>query len=784
MRDTNQPQDPTGDEGPAPEPAAATRRRFLLGGVAAGGMLLVGWGLQPPRQRLRGAEAPAARAAQADAVALNGWVAIAPDGTVSIVVPRSEMGQGVNTALPMLLAEELDAPLGAVRISPAPIDPIYGNLTVLRENLPFHPDDRGRLKQGVQWVMGKVGRELGIMFTGGSTSVKDAWGPMREAGAVARAMLLRAAAEEWQADPATLATLDGYVIHPDGRRASYGMLAARAAVVGASIEPADVRLKLPPAFRLIGQPVPRRDTPDKVDGSALFGIDARPEGLLYAALRMATTLQGGVASFDAAKALSMPGVHKVVDLSAVLPGHAGAGAGIAVVAAGWWQARQAARALQVAWHPGPHAGLSNQAIFDGFAKALDEESGHTYFEHGSQDVAAAGSGNIRTVNAEYRAPFLAHATMEPVNCTARVLNGKVKLWASTQVPSVAVEVAARVAGVARGDVSIDVMLLGGGFGRRLETDMVVQAVAIAKELRGRPVQLVWTREEDMAHDVYRPAALARFTARLDSHGRVLAWDHKSASGAIGHQYFPRNLGLPGIGPDKTTAEGEYDMQYEIPNRRSAHVIVDSAVPLGYWRSVGHSHNAFFKESFIDEVAQAAGKDPVQLRRELLQAHPRQLAVLDAALARAGTPAQGRAHGVALHQSFGTIVAQVAEVSVDKVGERREIRVHRVVCALDCGIVVNPNIVAQQVESSVVFGLSAALAGEITIADGRVQQSNFGDYPVLRMGQVPAVETVIVPSAEPPEGMGEPAVPPVAPAVANAVFKLTGQRLRSLPLRLA
>jgi isoquinoline 1-oxidoreductase beta subunit len=769
MRDTNTGREPE----QAPRAAVKSRRRFLLGGLAAGGALLVGWALQPPRQRLRGARA---LAAESGAVALNGWVAIAPDGTISIVVPRSEMGQGVNTALPMLLAEELDAPLEAVRISAAPIDKIFGNLTLLRENLPFHPDDRGRLKQGVQWVMGKVGRELGIMFTGGSTSVKDAWSPMREAGAVARAMLVRAAAEEWKTDPARLLTLDGNVIHPDGRRAPYGMLAARAAVAGADIGPGDVQLKTPAQFRLIGRPLPRRDTPGKVNGSALFGIDARPEGLLYAALRMAPVVGGTVASFDAAKVSKMPGVHGVVDVSGALPEYSGAGAGVAVVAGSWWQAKQAAQALDVKWNPGPNAALSSRAIFDGLRRALDEESGHTYFESGSQD----GLQGTRSVSAEYSAPFLAHATMEPVNCTAQVLDGKVHLWASTQVPSVAVEVAAKVAGVDRDDVTIDVMLLGGGFGRRLETDMVAQAVAIAKTLRGRPVQLIWSREDDIAHDVYRPAALARFTARIDGQGRVLAWDNKSASGAIGHQYFPRNLGLPGLGPDKTTAEGEYDMQYEIPNRRIAHVIVDSAVPLGYWRSVGHSHNAFFKEGFLDEVAQAAGKDPVQLRRELLKEHPRQLAVLEAALERAGTPPEGRAHGVALHQSFGTIVAQVAEVSV----EGKEIRVHRVVCALDCGLVVNPNIVAQQVESSVVFGLSAALAGEITIENGQVRQSNFGDYPVLRMGQAPEVETVIVPSAEPPEGMGEPAVPPVAPAVASAVFKLTGQRLRSLPLRLA
>lgn len=749
-----------------------SRRRFLLGGLAASGALVVGWGLQPPRQRLRGASP---LAVEAGAVALNGWVAIAPDGTVSIVVPRSEMGQGVNTALPMLLAEELDASLNSVRISQAPIDKIFGNLTVLRENLPFHPDDRGSVKQGVQWVMAKVGRELGIMFTGGSTSVKDAWVPMREAGAVARAMLLRAAAEQWKVDAVRLATRDGFVLHPDGRRLGYGELAARAAVVGADIEPGDVRLKTPAEFRLIGQPVPRHDSPAKVNGSALFGIDARVPGMLYAAVKMAPVVGAGVASFDAAKAMAMPGVLKVVDVSAALPQFSGAGAGVAVMANTWWQAKQAAAALPVSWSASPHAALSSEAIFADFARLLDSESGFTYFESGSQDVAGT-----RSIRAEYRAPFLAHATMEPINCTARLEDGKLKLWTSTQVPSVAVDVAARVAGIDRADVALDVMLLGGGFGRRLETDMVAQAVAIAKTVPGQAVQLIWTREDDIQHDVYRPQALARFAAKLDAQGQVLAWDNKSVSGAIGHQYFPRNLGLPGIGPDKTTAEGEYDMQYAIPNRRIAHVIADSALPIGYWRSVGHSHNAFFKESFLDEVAHAAGKDPVLLRRELLRDHPRHLAVLDAALARAGTAPQGRAHGVALHQSFGSIVAQVAEVSiVDK-----RIRVHRVVCAVDCGIVVNPNIVAQQVESSVVFGLSAALAGEITLKDGRVQQSNFGDYPVLRMSEVPLVETVIVPSMEPPEGMGEPATPPVAPAVANAVFKLTGQRLRSLPLRLA
>jgi isoquinoline 1-oxidoreductase beta subunit len=310
--------------------------------------------------------------------------------------------------------------------------------------------------------------------------------------------------------------------------------------------------------------------------------------------------------------------------------------------------------------------------------------------------------------------------------------------------------------------------------------MVAQAVAVALGSGGKPVQLIWTREDDTTHDVYRPAALARFKGSLDAAGNPLAWDNKSASGSIAHQYFPRNLGLPGIGPDRSAAEGEYDMQYEIPNQRIAHVIVDSAVPLGYWRSVGHSHNAFFKESFVDEMAHAAGKDPVAFRRALLAGHPRQLAVLDAAVARAGKAPAGRAHGVALHQSFGSIVAQVAEVSVEK----RQIRVHRVVCAIDCGMVVNPNIVAQQMESAVLFGLSAALGGEITLRNGSIEQSNFNDYPVLRIDRAPEVETIIMPSAELPEGAGEPGTPPVAPAVAAALFALTGQRLRSLPLRLA
>jgi len=750
----------------------STRRNFLLAGLAAGGALLIGWGTQPPRQRLHPARP---LALDGDGVALNGWVALAPDGTVSVVVPRSEMGQGVHTALPMLVAEELDVDLDAVRVIQPPIDKIYANVTVLRENLPFHPDDAGRTAQGAQWLMAKIGRELGIMFTGGSSSVRDAWLPMREAGAVARAMLVRAAAHEWRARVEDCRTEGGFVIHVDGRSAGYGALAEQAARLGAGITAKDVRLKEAGGFRLIGKPLPRLDSRAKADGSARFGIDARPAGMVYAALTMAPTIGATVAAFDADAVRRMPGVLAVVDVSSALEGRTGAGAGVAVVASTWWQARQAAQALPVTWRPGAGAALSSAVVQAGLVRALDEERGYVYHETGAQEV----EGAVRTVRAEYRAPFLAHAALEPINCTAQVADGKVRLWASTQVPSIAVDCAARVAGVAREDVAIEVMLLGGGFGRRLEVDMVAQAVAVARAVGGQPVQLIWTREQDTMHDVYRPAALARFAAQLDTDGNILAWDNQSASGAIGHQYVERSLGLPGVGPDKTTAEGEYDHQYAIPNQRVAHVIVDSKVPIGYWRSVGHSHNAFFKESFLDEVAHAGGQDPVALRRTLLAGQPCALAVLDAAVAAAGRAPEGRAHGVALHRSFGSMVAQVAEVSV----EDGEIRVHRVVCAIDCGLAVNPNVVAQQVESGVVFGLSAALAGEITIEEGKIRQSNFGDYPLLRFGQAPHVETIVMASRAHPEGVGEPAVPPVAPAVAAAVFKLTGKRLRSLPLRL-
>lgn len=748
------------------EPKKKSRRHFLLGGLGIAGALIVGWGVLPPRQRLNSSNPFPTRDGE---IALNGWIKIGKDGTVTVAMPRSEMGQGVHTALPMLVAEELDVPLAMVKIEQAPIDKIFGNVAMLPDGLPFHPDDKGALKRSAQWLTAKFARELGIMVTGGSSSVKDAWGPMREAGAAARAMLVAAAARDWGVAASECKTANGAVTHANGKRAGYGELAAKAA----GTAPKDVQLKDPKDFKLIGTPQPRRDTAAKVNGSAEFGLDVRPQGLLFAAVKMSPTIGGTLLKFDEDAVKAMPGVLRVVDFTRT----AGGVSGVAVIAKTYWQAKQAADAFPLTWEPGPNAKLSTAEVFRELGAKLDQEQGFAYYKSGDLDNA---KGAAKTIKAEYSAPFLAHATMEPINCTAQVADGKLNLWTSTQVPSVAVDTAAKVAKLKREDVTLHSTYIGGGFGRRLEVDMVAQAVAIAMANGGVPVQVIWSREEDMTHDVYRPAALARFSAAMDASGNVLAYDNKSASGSVTHQVLQRTFGLPGGGPDKTTAEGEFDMPYEFPNQRISHVIVPTPVPLGYWRSVGHSHNAFFKESFIDELAHAAAKDPIEFRRGLLKNHPRHLAVLNAAVTQAGRPAQGRALGVALHQSFGSIVAEVAEVSI----EANEILVHKVTCAVDCGIAVNPNIIAQQVESAVVFGLSAALFGEVTIKDGKVEQQNFNNYPVLRMSQAPQVDTIIIKSAEPPEGMGEPGTPPIAPAVANAVFMLTGKRLRSLPLRLA
>lgn len=766
-----------------------TTRRVVLGTLGAAGALCVGWSLLPPRQRL----VPAEPLQAADGrLALNGWVRIGSDDLVTVVVPKSEMGQGVHTAAAMLLAEELDADLARVRVEQAPIDAIYNNVAAMVDGLPFHPDDQGTPRRLAGWLTAKATREVGLMVTGGSSSVKDLWRPLREAGASARAMLLAAAAARWSVPAHELRVADGEVAHPaSGRSARFGELAAAASALPL---PRDVALKEPAQFRLVGRDTPRLEARAKIDGRPGFGIDVVLPGMLYATVVMCPTLGGRVASLSGVRALALPGVRSVF----AVDGQYGGTAGVAVLADTPWHALKGVQAVDVTWDEAvPAAALDSAAAIDRLVARLEGGGGTPWLEHGDAEAALAGAA--RTLQADYTAPWLAHAALEPINCTVQVKDGRATVWASTQVPDLARRAAARALGLRDvGRVDVKVTWLGGGFGRRLEVDFIAQAAAIARQAPGgAPVQTFWTRAEDLAHDFYRPACAARFKAGFDAAGRLLGITCLSAGQAPVLQVLRRLFGLPAFDFDKTTSEGVFDQPYEWPAAHVAHAVVDLPVPVGFWRSVGHSHQAFFKESFVDELAAASEADPVAFRLSLLQRHPRHAAVLRLAAEKAGwgTPAPSAPdgarimRGVALHKSFGTVVAQVAEVSVSPAAAGadaggRAIRVHRVVCAVDCGLAVNPDHVRQQMDSGIVFGLGAALHGTIDIVKGRVMQTNYHDHPVLRFDACPVIETHIVPSAGPPQGVGEPGTPPVAPAVANALFALTGQRLRSLPLRLA
>ena len=755
------------------------RRTFLIGGAGAVGALLVGWSALPPRQRLT---TSAPLAVEGSQVALNGWVKIAADNSVTVMMCKAEMGQGIHTGLAMVLADELDADWSQVKVENSPIDKIYNNQQAIVDDLPFRPDDTSAVSRVADWLTRKAMREVGTMMTGGSSSVNDLWLPMREAGASARVMLVGAAADLWKVPAGECRVEGGRVLHPSGRTARFGELAALAAQQPL---PTRVALKEPGDFRIIGKPLRRIEALSKINGTARFGIDALPEDLLYASVVMCPVLGGTVKRFSDTSVAGQPGIVKVF---AVAPYNGGTG-GVAVIADTPFRAMNAVTALapDVEWDNGPAAALSSADIDRRLEQALDNSEGHAYYDQGNVDAALARAA--KTITAEYRAPYLAHGPVEPVNCTVQFRNGEATVWLSTQVPALARTHVAKVLGIGKDKVFVQSQLLGGAFGRRLEMDYVSQAAAIAREAGGRPVQTIWSRAEDMTHDFYRPACISRLKGGLDADGKLVAWHATSAGQAIVPDSLARNYGLPRIPLDKTTVEGAFDQPYEWPNVRVAHKIVELPVPVGFWRSVGHSHQAFFTESFVDELAVAAGKDPVAFRLGLLAEHPRHQAVLRRAAALSGwgkplAPAADgarRARGVALHEAFGSVVVQVAEVSL---AHDKSIRVHRVVCAIDCGLPVNPNLIRQQMESAIVFGLSAALQDEITIVNGVVQQQNFLEFPVVRIDSCPAIETDIMPSQDHPQGVGEPGTPPVAPAVANAIFVLTGQRLRSLPLKVA
>ncbi|WP_090132549.1 xanthine dehydrogenase family protein molybdopterin-binding subunit [Limnohabitans sp. Rim11] len=752
------------------------RRNLILSGLGLTGALVVGWGVMPPRSRLG---SPGNMLLTEGEVALNGWIKIAKDGGVVLAMHRSDMGQGIHNALTMLVAEELDVPLNRIRLEQAGHDAIYGNVAMFVGTLPFHPmQSEGKEKPMMvktgEWMVSKVARELGVNATGGSSSVKDAWEHLRAAAATAKASLLLSAADQWKVPAKELTVKEGVISHPSGKSAHYGELAKGAAAQ----TPANVVLKDPKDWRLIGQVTQRADVPPKTNGSAVFGMDIRLPNMLFASIVQVPQMGGSLTSIDAKDALAMPGVVKCIQLASA----AGSAPGFAVIAKSTWHAQQAAQKVKAQWAQRQEGAIDTKRIESELIEKLKSESGFTFHEQG--DAAKAEAGAARVVQTQYKAPYLAHATMEPMNCTAQFKGGQLEIWAPTQVPGLARAAAAKVADLSEDKVKLNVTLLGGGFGRRLEVDVVVQATQLAMAADGAPVQLVWSREQDMTHDYYRPMHVAQLSAAVNAQGQVESLQIKSAGDAISPRWMSRVLPAlsgPIDAPDKTTAEGLFDLPYGFAHQRMTHVSTKMGVHIGFWRSVGHSHNAFFTESFIDELALESKQDPVAFRLALLKDAPRYAAVLKLAAEKANWGAalpSGHAHGVALHESFGSIVAQVAEVSM----QDGKPRVHRVVCAIDCGTVVNPGTVAQQVESSVNFALTAALFGQIDIQDGVVQQTNFTNYPLVSLAQSPVVETWIVPSNNSPEGVGEPAVPPLAPAVANAIFKLTGQRIRSLPLK--
>jgi isoquinoline 1-oxidoreductase beta subunit len=587
------------------------------------------------------------------------------------------------------------------------------------------------------------------------------WEPLRKAGAQARAMLIAAAAESWGVAPASCRTENGAVLHSaSGRRARYGSLAEAAAKLPVPDKPP---LKHVKDFRIVGKSLPRLDIPAKVDGSAHFGIDVRVPGMLFAVVARCPVFGGKPARFDATRAKAVKGVRAVTPISS----------GIAVVADSTWAAMEGRKALDITWDEGPHASLTSAEISRRFAKLA---TGPAAVARHDGDAEAALKRAARRLEAVYEVPFLAHATMEPMNATADIRHGSCEVWAPTQFPSMAQEVAGKIAGVPAEKVVVHITLLGGGFGRRTEGDFVADAVEASKAV-GAPVQVLWTREDDMQHDVYRPASYHVLRAGLDADGRLIAWTHRVVAPSIRGQGGEKLEG----GLDRGAVDGAVDLPYAIPNLRVDYVMANTPVPVGYWRSVYASQTAFANECFLDEIANAAGKDPVELRRDLLRNAPHHKAVLELVAEKSGWGkplAAGRFRGLAVHKSFHTYVAEVAEVSLEKDGTPR---VHRVVCAIDCGLAVNPAGIASQMQSGIVYGLSAAIRGKITVDKGRVQQSNFDDYQPLRFGEMPHVEAYIVPSTAPPTGTGEPGLPPIAPAVANAVSAARGQRVRKLPM---
>jgi len=712
-----------------------SRRAFLKASAGSAAGLVIGFYLPGSGAALAQEGAPGKPASLPPP---NAFLRIAPDESITVQLAHSEMGQSTWTALPILLAEELECDWSKIRVEHAPAAPVYAHTA------------------------------FGMQMTGGSTSTWSEFDRYRQVGALAPEMLIQAAAKQWGVDPQSCRAANGFVTH-GSQKLSYGKLASAAAQLS---PPTSVKLKAPKEWKRIGKPTKRLDSPEKVTGRAKFGMDVRFEGLMTSVVARAPVFGGKVKSFNAEKAKAVPGVKAVVQVPS----------GVAVVAEHFWAARLGRDALQIDWDLGPAAGLDTGKMREEF-RALSRSPGAKAAAAGDVDAAMRTASS--KLEAEYEVPYLAHATMEPLNCTVRLAGDRCEIWTGTQFQTPDQMAAAKIAGLDPKQVTLHTMFLGGGFGRRANpaSDFVSEALHVAKAA-GVPVKVVWTREDDMRGGYYRPMWLHRLSAGLDAKGMPVAWRQTVVGQSI-LEGTPFAAMLVKNGVDGTSVEGAADSPYL---KATANHLLElhspkPGIPVLWWRSVGHSHTAFVMESFVDELAAAAKRDPLEFRRQLLQKAPRHLGVLNLAAQKAGWGQplpKGHFRGIAVHESFGSFVAQVAEVSV----EDGRVRAHRVVCAIDCGVCINPAAAAAQMEGGVVYGLSAAFYGELSFKDGRVQQSNFHDYPLMRVHEMPRVETYVLPSSEKPGGVGETGVPPIAPAVANAVFAATGKRVRRLPMRLS
>jgi isoquinoline 1-oxidoreductase beta subunit len=705
------------------------RREFLKKSAAGSAGLVIGLYLPGKYEALAGLPPKSPSP-------INAWVQIASDDSVTLLIDKSEMGQGISTALTMILAEELDLDWKKVKTEFAPAAPQY-----------FNPI-------------------FGLQGTGGSCSVRGSWEPLAKAGAAAREMLISTAAKRWGVDASDCHTENNAVVNtPSGKRLGYGALVEEAArlPVPVSPKPKDVG-----SYKFIGKPTNRIDSKVKANGKAEFGIDVRLPNMLRAVVARCPVFDGKVKSFDAAKAKAVHGVKNVLQVST----------GVAVIADNTWSAMEGRRALEIAWEEGPNAKNSTEAIRKLYQERL-EQTGAIARKDG--DVDAALRSAEKKVEAVYEVPFLAHATMEPMNCTADVRADGCDIYAPTQFQTFSQMTAAKITGLKPEQVRIHTTYLGGGFGRRAEQDFITEAVELSKAADA-PVQVTWTREDDMQHDFYRPATCTKLSAGLGADGLPVAWKSRVVGPSIMSRFFP---GSVKNGLDNSSVEGIVELKYGIGNFFCDYVLTEPGVPVGFWRSVGNSQNGYIAECFIDEIAKAGGKDPVELRIKLLTNAPRHRRVVELAAEKANwskpLPA-GHYRGIAVVESFGSFVAEVAEISLDR--KAGTVRVHKVVAAVDCGRYVNPETIRAQIEGGIVYGLSAALKGEITIANGRVEQSNFNDYDLLRIEETPQIEVHVVESKDGPGGIGEPGTPPIAPAVCNAIFSATGKPVRRLPIRAA